>query len=131
MSWLQVRDLQEYFPMQPLTNISSETIYYKPTSISNDKHNCCRFTDKHRYYNLLLSAWEQKYHGLNRETGRIVLEQLCANKHHLKVRLSCLDKFLLPKFSSILMKSHFMLSQCPFMNSFKCANIALLRRLFS
>ena len=44
-----------------------------------------RFTEKPRYYNLLLSAWEQRHGGLSREAGRLVLEQLCRNKHHLKV----------------------------------------------
>ena len=44
-----------------------------------------RFLDKPRYHNLLLSAWEQKYHGLTREAGRTVLEELCLTKHHLKV----------------------------------------------
>ena len=44
-----------------------------------------RFTDKPRYYNLLLSAWEQRYSGISREAGRLVLEQLCRSRHHLKV----------------------------------------------
>ena len=46
-----------------------------------------RFTDKPRYYNLLLSAWEQRYSGISREAGRLVLEQLCRTKHHLKVSI--------------------------------------------
>ena len=46
-----------------------------------------RFSDKPRYYNLLLSAWEQRYSGINREAGRLVLESLCRAKHHLKVRI--------------------------------------------
>jgi hypothetical protein len=41
--------------------------------------------EKPRYHNLLLSAWEQKYSGLERETGRTLLESLCRSKHHLKV----------------------------------------------
>ena len=45
----------------------------------------CRFTDKPRYYNLLLSAWEQRYSGISREAGRMVLGKLCRSKHHLKV----------------------------------------------
>ena len=45
----------------------------------------CRFTDKPRYYNLLLSAWEQRYSGISREAGRMVLGKLCRAKHHLKV----------------------------------------------
>ena len=45
-----------------------------------------RFIEKPRYYNLLLSAWEQRYEGLAREAGRAVLEELCVTKHHLKVR---------------------------------------------
>ena len=45
----------------------------------------CRFTDKPRYYNLLLSAWEQRYSGISREAGRLVLGKLCRSKHHLKV----------------------------------------------
>ena len=48
-----------------------------------------RFTEKPRYYNLLLSAWEQRHGGLSREAGRLVLEQLCRNKHHLKVGYRC------------------------------------------
>ena len=47
-----------------------------------------RFTDKPRYYNLLLSAWEQRYSGISREAGRLVLGQLCRTKHHLKVSVS-------------------------------------------
>jgi len=48
-------------------------------------HKYFKFTDKPRYYNLLLSAWEQRYSGISREAGRLVLEQLCRSKHHLKV----------------------------------------------
>jgi len=48
-------------------------------------HKYFKFTEKPRYYNLLLSAWEQRHGGLSREAGRLVLEQLCRNKHHLKV----------------------------------------------
>ena len=44
-----------------------------------------RFLEKPRYYNLLLSAWEQRYSGMGRQTGRNVLEGLCLAKHHLKV----------------------------------------------
>jgi len=50
-----------------------------------NSHKYFKFTEKPRYYNLLLSAWEQMYSGINREAGRVVLEQLCVNKHHLKV----------------------------------------------
>lgn len=53
-----------------------------PTSTS---HSYFRFMEKPRYYNLLLSAWEQKYSGLEREAGRSLLENLCLAKHHLKV----------------------------------------------
>lgn len=53
-----------------------------PTSTS---HRYFRFMEKPRYYNLLLSAWEQKYSGLEREAGRSLLETLCLAKHHLKV----------------------------------------------
>lgn len=48
-------------------------------------HKYFKFTDKPRYYNLLLSAWEQRYSGISREAGRLVLEQLCRSRHHLKV----------------------------------------------
>jgi len=48
-------------------------------------HKYFRFIEKPRYYNLLLSAWEQRYEGLAREAGRAVLEELCVTKHHLKV----------------------------------------------
>merc|ERR1712241_1589614 len=41
--------------------------------------------EKPRYYNLLLSAWEIKYSGINREKGRATLENLCSQKVHLKV----------------------------------------------
>merc|ERR550519_102943 len=44
-----------------------------------------RFMEKPRYYNLLLSAWEIKYSGINREKGRAILENLCSQKVHLKV----------------------------------------------
>merc|ERR1719361_2307951 len=53
-----------------------------PTSSS---HRYFKFMEKPRYHNLLLSAWEQKYSGLERETGRSLLESLCRSKHHLKV----------------------------------------------
>merc|ERR1719150_3022985 len=53
-----------------------------PTSSS---HRYFKFMEKPRYHNLLLSAWEQKYSGLERETGRTLLESLCRSKHHLKV----------------------------------------------
>merc|ERR1719213_30801 len=53
-----------------------------PTQLT---HKYFRFLDKPRYYNLLLSAWELAYHGMGRETGRTVLEDLCVTKHHLKV----------------------------------------------
>merc|ERR1719397_1276532 len=53
-----------------------------PTQLT---HHYFRFLDKPRYYNLLLSAWEQRYHGMSRETGRAVLEELCLTKPHLKV----------------------------------------------
>jgi len=48
-------------------------------------HRYFKFMEKPRYHNLLLSAWEQKYSGLERETGRSLLESLCRSKHHLKV----------------------------------------------
>jgi len=48
-------------------------------------HKYFKFTDKPRYYNLLLSAWEQRYSGISREAGRLVLGKLCRAKHHLKV----------------------------------------------
>ena len=50
-------------------------------------HHYFRFLERPRYYNLLLSAWEQRYGGINREAGRALLERLCLEKHHLKVRL--------------------------------------------
>merc|ERR1719382_2132421 len=53
-----------------------------PTASS---HRYFKFMEKPRYHNLLLSAWEQKYSGLERETGRSLLESLCRSKHHLKV----------------------------------------------
>jgi len=53
-----------------------------PTASS---HQYFRFMDKPRYYNLLLSAWEQRYSGINREAGRTVLENLCLAKYHLKI----------------------------------------------
>lgn len=53
-----------------------------PTASS---HRYFKFMEKPRYHNLLLSAWEQKYSGLERETGRALLESLCRSKHHLKV----------------------------------------------
>jgi len=53
-----------------------------PTASS---HRYFKFMEKPRYHNLLLSAWEQKYSGLERETGRTLLESLCRSKHHLKV----------------------------------------------
>jgi len=52
---------------------------------TNQTHKYLRFMDKPRYHNLLLSAWEQRYNGINREAGRTVLEKLCLAKHHLKV----------------------------------------------
>jgi len=52
---------------------------------TEDTQKYFRFMDKPRYYNLLLNAWEQKYGGINRESGRSVLEVLCLDKHHLKV----------------------------------------------
>jgi len=48
-------------------------------------HKYFKFLEKPRYYNLLLSAWEQRYSGINREAGRSLLEGLCVAKHHLKV----------------------------------------------
>merc|ERR1719397_771572 len=48
-------------------------------------HQYFRFLERPRYYNLLLSAWEQRYGGINREAGRALLERLCLEKHHLKV----------------------------------------------
>jgi len=48
-------------------------------------HKYFKFLEKSRYYNLLLSAWEQRYSGINREAGRSLLESLCVAKHHLKV----------------------------------------------
>jgi len=48
-------------------------------------HKYFKFLEKSRYYNLLLSAWEQRYSGINREAGRSLLEGLCVAKHHLKV----------------------------------------------
>jgi len=48
-------------------------------------HHYFRFLERPRYYNLLLSAWEQRYGGINREAGRALLERLCLEKHHLKV----------------------------------------------
>merc|ERR1712012_924164 len=53
-----------------------------PTATS---HRYFKFMEKPRYHNLLLSAWELKYSGLERETGRSLLESLCRSKHHLKV----------------------------------------------
>merc|ERR1719228_1082751 len=53
-----------------------------PTS-SSDRF--LKFMEKTRYYNLLLSAWEIKYSGINREKGRAILESLCSQKVHLKV----------------------------------------------
>jgi len=52
---------------------------------TNQTHKYLRFMDKPKYYNLLLSAWEQRYNGMNREAGRSILEKLCLSKHHLKV----------------------------------------------
>jgi hypothetical protein len=52
---------------------------------TENTHKYFKFLEKPRYYNLLLSAWEQRYGGINREAGRSVLEQLCIAKHHLKV----------------------------------------------
>jgi len=53
-----------------------------PTEQTHTYH---KFLEKPRYYNLLLSAWEQRYSGINREAGRSLLEELCLAKHHLKV----------------------------------------------
>jgi len=55
---------------------------------TKDSHRYFKYFEKPRYYNLLLSAWEQRYSGLNRESGRGVLEALCLIKHHLKVPAS-------------------------------------------
>eukprot|EP00092_Neocalanus_flemingeri_P038130 GFUD01041502.1.p1 GENE.GFUD01041502.1~~GFUD01041502.1.p1 ORF type:complete len:823 (+),score=239.66 GFUD01041502.1:63-2531(+) len=52
---------------------------------TDQTHKYFRFLEKPRYHNLLLSAWEQRYNGINREAGRAVLEGLCLGKHHLKV----------------------------------------------
>merc|ERR1719228_2148038 len=52
---------------------------------TENTHKYFKFMEKPRYYNLLLSAWEQRYGGINREAGRSVLEELCIAKHHLKV----------------------------------------------
>jgi len=52
---------------------------------TQQSHKYFKFLEKPRYYNLLLSAWEQRYNGINREAGRTLLEGLCLAKHHLKV----------------------------------------------
>jgi len=52
---------------------------------TENTHKYFKFMEKPRYYNLLLSAWEQRFSGINREAGRTLLEGLCISKHHLKV----------------------------------------------
>jgi len=52
---------------------------------TNQSFKYFKFLEKPRYYNLLLSAWEQRYSGINKEAGRSLLEKLCLSKHHLKV----------------------------------------------
>jgi len=52
---------------------------------TQDTHRYFKYFEKPRYYNLLLSAWEQRYSGMSREAGRALLERLCVSKHHLRV----------------------------------------------
>ena len=44
-----------------------------------------RLFSQPRYHNLLLSAWELRYGGREREEGRELLERLCQDKYHLQL----------------------------------------------
>ncbi|KAJ1521378.1 hypothetical protein ONE63_003053 [Megalurothrips usitatus] len=52
-----------------------------PTTSSHTYH---QFFESPRYYNMLLDAWETKYHN-NRQEGIRRLEELCVQKFHLQV----------------------------------------------
>ncbi|XP_065214655.1 tubulin monoglutamylase TTLL4-like [Planococcus citri] len=49
-----------------------------------DSHKYFKYFKKVSYYNLLLDAWETKYH-IDREEGRNLLKTYCEKEQHLKV----------------------------------------------
>jgi len=51
---------------------------------TQDTHNYFKFFEEPRYYNFLMDAWETRY-GEQRAAAIDRLEQLCQDKHHLKM----------------------------------------------
>ena len=49
-----------------------------------DTHKYFKFFEEPRYYNFLMDAWETRY-GEQRAAAIDRLEQLCQEKHHLKL----------------------------------------------
>lgn len=53
-----------------------------------NSHRYIKFTEKPRYYNRLLDAWEHRYSG-RREEGIALLQRHCENRIHLIVPAAC------------------------------------------